>query len=1371
MDPGPGHPSLPELTQIEEMLIARVHVTIEVRQVRGAQYRYKGHICNFLRDTGLIYSKLPLLPRDLELVLLRPPNADANPLLNRQFRRDFRVRQRAIREWLQFLRLNHPGYSNIEIDEAALQQLPIDDSIADQLITEEVPDSVETVGSDEQDVADEDEGAQTSVIPDLLAREEEIEGLRRQVVQRRHLTLPPMRATPLSEFNTTQPMLSWAFPTLFPYGIAEFVTPRLRSITYTDYVKHLLKYQDGRFAKHPRFRYVVFNTIMRKQVNTRSSFFVKKTDREEMTIDDLRAAFDDNTAEAQALLNSITRHADSLRGTRPFWAGRRRQLEAFVKNLGSPHLFVTLSAADYHWHDLMKHLPEFDRWEIATPDERIRIARRNIRDNPLIVAYYFHARLEAFKQTVLIPKFNIKDQWSRYEWQSRGSTHTHGCYWSDGTPDPDVDQLDPELMDYFARFWGIHISAINPQKDRQQLASETPLSLAHEDQQNELEHLSAVVNRVQRHQCSEAYCLRKEKATGTIKCRFNYPQPERETPGLEIPVGSTFYRFQPARNDGRLNNYNRLVSLAWLANTDIAPCTGAVAVLNYIAKYTTKAERQSESYQQIATRLLPHLNTTRPLTSFVSKTMNRLLGERDWSAQEVCHLLLDLPLSIGSRPVQLVDCRPEAQQATNYRLEDEGDTLRRGQSPLQKYKLRPERLEGISFLQMLRLYNFRRSDQMQLRPRAPPQILNYYPRYKPSDVENYARIKLTLHVPFREIDDLLRLDDERFETFPEAFDYWQQVYGPTAEPDFLEELPPEPEEQDEFEDLPDDDEDIQQSWEVLARQLPNRDDNIRIEDPDQLGDRDLDREYDWTPHVGRFTFPDDYWKELKQAEPASLHAESTTIDPDQLERQQRRLYDFVVADYAGELAGLPPPQFLLNLDGKAGTGKSFVIMLISATLQQMATNAGRQFPILRAAPTGVAAHGISGRTLHALLRLPIKFPKSYEKLSQQNLQAAQSTMREIRYLIIDEKSMIGLKMMSWMDQRLREIYPTRDLPFGGINIIIAGDFCQLPPVAMKPLFFQGQLVDPTEVAGRTLYNLFDKTIELNVIKRQDGQTTEAIAFREALNALREDRVTVDDWGLLTTRVAGIIPHEIPTFDDAIHIYGKKQQVNEVNHARMRDLQQPVLKIMATHEGLKANEASSDAAGNLHAELPLALGTRIMLTENIWVERGLVNGALGTVRDIVWKADVDWRQEPPLALIVQFDRYEGPSLQNEGTVPIFRSRREFYRGAVNCSRKQFPVTVAYAITVHKAQGMTVERAVLDLTERDFAAGLSYVAVSRVKTLSGILFKESFDYERFQVRPSETVKARNADRQRRSTQHLGTQTTQELVIRSSSPVMPE
>jgi hypothetical protein len=105
------------------------------------------------------------------------------------------------------------------------------------------------------------------------------------------------------------------------------------------------------------------------------------------------------------------------------------------------------------------------------------------------------------------------------------------------------------------------------------------------------------------------------------------------------------------------------------------------------------------------------------------------------------------------------------------------------------------------------------------------------------------------------------------------------------------------------------------------------------------------------------------------------------------------------------------------------------------------------------------------------------------------------------------------------------------------------------------------------------------------------------------------------------------------------------------------------------------------------------------------------------------------------------------------VPIFRSTREFSRSNISCSRTQFPVTIAYAMTIHKSQGITVPRAVLNISDRDFASGLTYVAISRVKSLAGLLFEEPFDFERFTVARTETMEMRMADAARRASEHVG------------------
>ena len=246
-----------------------------MHQIRGAQYRYSGHVCNFLRDVGKVYNKLPILPKDLEIVLLKPANTAANPGLSRQFKKAYTVRRTAVTLWLEFLIQNHPGYADIEIDRTNLAQLPENSDIFNEIAFHE------TAAIDEDiDIANlelEEEEREVAAIPNLLVAESELERMQRDagIHKVSHIT-QDHRSTPLREFNRSQPLLSLAFPTLFPYGVAEFVTPRIRQVKYADYVEHLIKYHDGRFAHHPRFRYVVFNTLMRLQVNKKSTYFVNK---------------------------------------------------------------------------------------------------------------------------------------------------------------------------------------------------------------------------------------------------------------------------------------------------------------------------------------------------------------------------------------------------------------------------------------------------------------------------------------------------------------------------------------------------------------------------------------------------------------------------------------------------------------------------------------------------------------------------------------------------------------------------------------------------------------------------------------------------------------------------------------------------------------------------------------------------------------------------------------------------------------------------------------------------------------------------------------------------------------------------------------
>ncbi|EXU94813.1 ATP-dependent exoDNAse (exonuclease V), partial [Metarhizium robertsii] len=282
----------------------------------------------------------------------------------------------------------------------------------------------------------------------------------------------------------------------------------------------------------------------------------------------------------------------------------------------------------------------------------------------------------------------------------------------------------------------------------------------------------------------------------------------------------------------------------------------------------------------------------------------------------------------------------------------------------------------------------------------------------------------------------------------------------------------------------------------------------------------------------------------------------------------------------------------------------------------------------------------------------------------------------------------------------------------------------------KPLYYDKE-VQGVEIKGRNAYRRFDKSVFLKVVQRQRGDDQKA--FRKALGELRLLQLSVESWKLLSGRVqAKLDDQEVARFANALRVYATKDRVNEYNHYHLDRLSQPVIQVIATNVGPGAAAAPDDKAGNLAKQVPVCIGARLMLTCNLWQQVGLCNGARGTVYDIGWAPGADPIRDQPCVIMMEFDKYTGPAFlttaDDRKTVPILPVDRDFLVGATLCTRTQFPPIVCYAITVHKSQSITEDRIVTDLSCRDFQTGLSYVAVSRVKTLQGLMLDAPFDRNR-------------------------------------------
>ena len=220
-------------------------------------------------------------------------------------------------------------------------------------------------------------------------------------------------------------------------------------------------------------------------------------------------------------------------------------------------------------------------------------------------------------------------------------------------------------------------------------------------------------------------------------------------------------------------------------------------------------------------------------------------------------------------------------------------------------------------------------------------------------------------------------------------------------------------------------------------------------------------------------------------------------------------------------------------------------------------------------------------------------------------------------------------------------------------------------------------------------------------------------------------MTLLDWKILRRRglnLKNFTSDEIAEIKSkSVKVCARNKDTEGHNKERIKSLGNPIAPCKSWNQGKGASSASANEAGGLLPDITLAKGCKVLLTRNLWIEAGLTNGAVGTVKYIIY--DKDLPPAPPKFVICHFEHYKGPSyLKNEPKcVPILLHEHGFYKQKVWCTRQMIPLKPGYAISIHSSQGATLDSVIVNLGNREFAAGLTYVAPTRVRSIENLYFE--------------------------------------------------
>ncbi|XP_069108223.1 uncharacterized protein [Argopecten irradians] len=1135
-----------------------------------------------------------------------------------------------------------------------------------------------------------------------------------------------------------------SFPSIFCGKRRILNTQRQIKVNYSDVVKWELRNIDRRAANSVPNLFFKMKKIQMKQISDKVYLALRRCKSKDKNVTAAEAL---NQTRMDKLVNLdegfyIFR---TLRNSPPYLEKRKKDVFAMIRQLGLPTWFGSLFAGDTRWHDLLRILGELND-NISYTDQQISnmtwINKTTlVQKDPITCTRYFDHRVQQFINTVLksdhAPIGTLTDFFYRVEFQHRGSPHIHMLMWIKDAPKYKEDSND-KIAEYVEHYTSCH--------------SNVP------------DNLKSLVD-IQTHKHSKT-CRKKGKAV----CRFGFPLPPMSRTMILEPLdednamlkkkyseiqekitkltGTEHLTFEDFLTDVagiteeeyilcirsslkspkvflkrhpcevRINPYMTSLLEAWNANHDLQFVLDPYACAVYIVAYISKSQRGMSLLLDEACKEARRGNMD--IKRQVRHIGNKFLNSVEVSAQEAAYLTLQLPLTKSSRDVVFINTSEPQNRTFLLKQKDVLEKLPQDSTDIEsdnivkRYAKRPKQLQKMCLADYVAELDISYPKKM-----SSPEEIN---------------------------DDDLSKSDSEDEDDPDNVDNWTEITLPNDNK--CAEYEHHTDEIDSALQRAHDD--LNDEFDKIAPLTQHTE-----QEDEQEGSHQSKQFIYYKPETAAHQ-EYDIGVDLGISQTAAHVEHSPTLLPNEeylqlvrhLNLKQKEFFLHVL--HWVKTRDEPLYAFLT---GGAGVGKSVVIKALYQALKRCLCSVEGENPdnckVLLCAPTGKAAHNINGTTIHAAFKiLPNRGYQNYH-VDSDTLNTLRVKYRDLSVVIIDEVSMVGNKMLSLINECLQKIKGNQSQLFGGVSVVLIGDLYQLKPVMDKWIF-----ADLEEHMGPLATNLWTSLFtmhELSEIMRQKDDKD----FAELLNRLRSlenSTLSKEDIATLKSRIINSSDAHYPR--DAPHLFTTNKQVDDFNKevfdlASSTKVTVPSLDTVVGDipanvkdrliQALQ-NVSTTNTAGLMNV-VPIAVGMPYEITANLNIQDGLVNGACCHVRKIEYKQE---NTDRPSIIWVQFEdnstgletrrtynHLRSPNIDNTWT-PIFDTQRNFMYNRKSFIRIQFPIRPAAAKTIHKSQGCTLKKVVVDMTSVRKQPHMHYVALSRVRNLSDLFIlnlneeKISVDY---------------------------------------------